>query len=190
MNTVTDPRVVFYLRHQRLIDEWASVRSDAQDAAHRFFLSLDSDVAELAGRLEGVEPEVRDATYSRVCLFRPEWFAPTGELLVLVGLEWRRSDATFVDGTRLLGVRVDAGVEAGRSLRPLVGDRVRHLRTNAGFPESTSYWAAYRDAPTPDGDYWDDLSGLREKLVDSIRLAWESFSAPIDEAFRDWKSTA
>ena len=183
MNEVDDPRVEFYLKHQNLIDEWAAVRSDARDEAHRFYLSLFDDLDALAQDLDSAKAGVTDDNWSRVYLYREEWTQPDADPIAMVCLEWRH--ATFVDGNRVVGVRIDASHEAGKALRRRVGDQVRDMRANAGFGDRSSYYAASKTPPTPEGEYWTHLSAYRATLVELISDAWDAFAERIDRAFSE-----
>jgi hypothetical protein len=48
-----DPKVVFYLRHRRQIDEWVGLREQACSDADRFFRSMAPAFAEMAQVLPG-----------------------------------------------------------------------------------------------------------------------------------------
>lgn len=66
MNRIDDPRLLFYLRHQELIDEWAAIRDDVRHAAIEFYESIALDLEAEAGHLETIllSCEATEATAS------------------------------------------------------------------------------------------------------------------------------
>jgi hypothetical protein len=190
MNHVDDDRVAFYLRHQELIETWHSVRRDATEAAHLFYLSLAADLEEIAAEIgPDVGVWVRDGTWSDVGLYRRAWNGDDAPLMA-VTYEWH-SKSTFVDGIRFVGLRTHNEVEKGKSLRPFVGDEVRNIRVTAGFAKSSATWPAYRDAATPETEsYWDDLTSYRSVLRAGVEEAWTALAEPADRAFASWKKAS
>lgn len=186
---VDDERILFYLRHQELIDTWAALRGDVRKAADTFYRSLSDSLAEAASGL-GAEVHLWSppGAGSIVGLALPSWQSG-GAPLVAAGFEWG-GQATFADGVRLVGLRVHYETAEGRQLRPYLGDAVRELRELPGFPRRSNVWPAYRDASLPGPNYWEDLGQYRTALISEIVSAWEAFSQLADEAVRRWRSEA
>ena len=184
---ISDDWVTFYLRHQDLIQTWAAVRKDVVDAAHSFYLSLADDLTRLAPSFgEDVAVWVRDGAWSNVGLYRTGW-SQDASPLVAAAIEWN-TRSTFVDGPRIAGLRVNTDNEAGRALRPHIGDQVRESRENQGFNRRSAMWPAYRDLPRPEeGAYWQDLSKFRSVLIDEVRSVWEAFSVSTDITTSIWR---
>ncbi|MFZ0015557.1 MAG: hypothetical protein WAL25_15740, partial [Acidimicrobiia bacterium] len=120
-------------------------------------------------------------------LYRPGWEGKA-EPVVQVCFEWHK-DATFADGVRFIGVRVNHGSPEGTAFRPFAGDALRDLRSSSGFSRKSNHWPAYQTAPSPAGEFWEDLSGHRDQLLEIIESAWTKFSGPVDEAVIRWRST-
>ncbi len=57
------------------------------------------------------------------------------------------------------------------------------MRSTEGFPETTNWWAARRQIPTPPGEYWEDLSSHRRQPVAEVQTAWGLFAPAVDAAF-------
>jgi hypothetical protein len=93
------------------------------------------------------------------------------------------------DGIRFIGVRVNHGSPEGAAFRPFAGDALRDLRSSSGFSRKSNHWPAYQMAPSPAGEFWEDLSGHRDQLLEIIESAWTKFSGPVDEAVGRWRST-
>jgi hypothetical protein len=188
MDRIDDERIRFYLKHQELIETWASVRKDAREVTHEFFLSLTDDLGERAAGLGGDLAVWRnEKIYSKVGLYRPGWDGED-EPVVQVCLEWHKQ-ATFTTGTRFVGVRASYGNADGKSLRPYLGDTLRGIRDAAGFGRSSNHWPAYQPVLEPDGEFWNDLGDYRNGLLDTIESAWVSFSEPIQHAVAEWRAS-
>ena len=186
MNHIDDPRIEFYLQHQKVIEEWTGLRRDVRHAANDFFSSLVGDLEELAAEMEGeVAVVFEDPSYPYVGLCRPGWLGEIKPRVAIV-FEWQRSTSTFTDGWRMVGVRVAMGEEGGKALTTGVRHALEPIRKAAGFPNSNnSYWPAWRHAVTAEGDwYWRDLTPYREALVGDIVTCWKAFSETIDEVVR------
>lgn len=187
MDHIDDERIRFYLRHRELIETWAEVRKDVREAAHNFYMSLADDLGERAAEFgDDVVVWSNEGSWSKVGLYQPGW-TKDGEPVVQACLEWHRK-ATFSDGTRYIGVRVNHGSSDGKALRPYLGDAIRDIRDAAGFGRRSGHWPAYQPAPSPDGEFWDDLSDHREQLVDLIDAAWQAFAEPVNQAVERWRA--
>jgi hypothetical protein len=185
MNRIDDPRVRFYLEHQRLIEEWAAVRKDLIATAHSFYLSIGQM---LEDRAPDIGPDVlvsiSDAAWPRVGYHRFGWpLSADDQPAVGIYFEWKRGTSTFTDGWRGVGVRVDTGDPKGNGLRESIASQIRESRAKAGFPKSSSVWVAYTDIKPPTRtDYWDDLGPYAKSIVEIIESAWNHFSSAVDIA--------
>lgn len=63
-----------------------------------------------------------------------------------------------------------------------IRDALRDIRDTTGFVRHSNHWPAYQPAPSPAGEFWDDLSDHREQLLDMIESAWKVFVDPVDGA--------
>lgn len=188
MDRIDDERVRFYLRHRDLIETWAAVRKDVRQAAHEFYMSLADDLGQTAaGFGDDIAVWSNEGNWSKVGLYRPAWDGE-GEPVVQVCFEWNK-DATFADGVRFIGVRVNYGSPEGKAFRPYAGDALRDLRDSSGFARKSNHWPAYQLAPSADGEFWDDLSGYRDRLLDTVESAWNALSSPVGEAVVAWRSS-
>ncbi|KYF89758.1 hypothetical protein BE20_19690 [Sorangium cellulosum] len=195
MNRIDDPRAVFYLRNQPLIEEWAAIGESVADLAHGFLCSCADGIAELASELS---PDVDvykfledDEDWPKILLVLPGWFPSSQAGLVHgvdvaprvgVGLEWnksRRLNFTTSPACAFTGVWVDidiaGGKELSRKLRAAFGEAgilKQHRLT------SSAWWPAYR-YETATGDYWNDLAPYREQLIQSVRSHWMEFAPRI-----------
>ncbi|WP_434040994.1 MULTISPECIES: hypothetical protein [Sorangium] len=187
MNRIDDPRAVFYLRHQTLIEEWAALGASASELAHSFLCSCADDIAGLAPELSpGAQVHKSlEGAWPKVLLVSPEWMELSeGELVpkVGIGLEWNKTKSlnfTTSPGCVYTGVWVDTSIDGGkelwRSLRAAFGEagliKAHKLATGA-------WWPAYRYEHAT-GEYWDDLAPYRAQLVGSVRLFWMLFEPRI-----------
>jgi hypothetical protein len=191
MNRIDDPRAVFYLRHQALIEELAVLRDSAADLAHAFLCSCEDRIAELAYELS---PDVEvykfmeeDEDWPKILLVLPGWFVSReGERVprVGIGLEWnksRRLNFTTSPACAYTGVWVDFDIDGGKEL----SRKLRAAFGEAGVLKkhklaSSAWWPAYR-YETATGEYWNDLVPYREHLVESVRSHWTEFETRVRE---------
>jgi hypothetical protein len=184
MDRIDDERIQFYLRHEDQIDEWADVRADARQLAHRFYLSLEDDLAATAVELGGdVVARSDDLPWGRASLFRESWTDGAGSPIVVVALEWRREDTGFRHGWRVVGVRCERDTAAQRRLRDEIAELAVGPARAGGYRQDKRYWPVQRPVSGAGGNsYWTDLGPLRQALVDQVVEAFETFAGVIDDA--------
>ncbi|WP_437878430.1 hypothetical protein [Sorangium sp. So ce513] len=195
MNRIDDPRAVFYLRNQALIEEWAALGASVANLTHAFLCSCAEGIAELASE---ISPDVEvfkfleeDEDWPKILLVLPGWYPSTeGELVrgvdvaprVGIGLEWnksRRLNFTTAPACVFSGVWVDVDIAGGREL----SRKLRAAFGEAGLLKkhklaSSPWWPAYR-YETATGEYWNDLEPYRAQLIESVRFHWTEFEAQI-----------
>lgn len=193
MNRIDDPRAVFYLRHQTLIEQWTALGPSVAQLAHSFLCSCADDIAGLASELSPHASVLMnlEGDWPKVLLFSREWSGSCeGESApkVGIGLEWNRKNrlkfATSPD-CAYTGVRVDIGLDGGKELS-------RKLK--AAFAEAdlikphklvtSPWWPAYRYEHAT-GEYWNDLAPYRAQIVESVRLFWTVFEPEIRKVLAD-----
>lgn len=149
--------------------------------------SLGDDLEDVASELgNDVMVWRRDGKHSNVDLFHRDW-AGKDEPLLPASLEVR--DATFTDGWRVVGWRVDLDAEGGKDLRKSAGDHIRHVRVSRGYPDRNRWWPIRSEARLPPDGYWEDMSWHRQALVSDIRAVWEAFIDEMQSAFDAWSLT-
>ncbi|WP_437618163.1 hypothetical protein [Sorangium sp. So ce1151] len=188
MNRIDDPRAVFYLRHQELIEEWAALGEPAAELAHAFLCSCADDIAGLAAELS---PDIQvykdlEDDWPKIFLILPEWLeSREGELepKVGIGLEWHRSrhlNFTMSPSCAYTGVWThydrDDGKELSRRLRAAFGEA--DLIKQHKLATTTAWWPAYRYEHAT-GEYWNDLGPYRAQIVESLRFFWTVFEPHI-----------
>ena len=186
MNSIDDPRLEFYLKHQDLIQEWASVGDDVRDSVIKFYESLTTDLqveAEAIGDQTVVVE--KDGSWGHVGLSDFSWFLDDMPRAA-IALEWQRASASFSGGRLDVGLRVDIDLPGGRDLRAAVADRVRSKRKDLGFPKSSTHWPAYTAVPGVTGsEYWKDLQPYRQQLTALVRSAWDALAEDVFMAISD-----
>ena len=181
-----DPKVVFYLRHRRQIDEWVALRDQATSDADRYFRSLAPAFAEMADRLPGgVKTFVSlDEPKPKLFLFLPDWFKPSSDFpRAAIGFEWHRGRTHFDDAWD--GVWVHAGYDKGDRLHNAI---VKLLKATPGLitgMESEKWWPAWRSETPANSEYWNDLPGFADQVVRAVESHWGRFSAAVDQAVRE-----
>ncbi|WP_437675741.1 hypothetical protein [Sorangium sp. So ce131] len=187
MNRIDDPRAVFYLRHQALIEEWAALGSSAAQLAHSFLCSCAEEIAGLASELS---PDAHvhkhlEEDWPKVLVCSPEWLESSEDELVPkigIGLEWNwtnRLSFTTSPGCAYTGVWVDTDRDGGKEL----SKKLRAAFVEAGVTKThklatSTWWPAYR-YEVATGEYWNDLAPYRAQIVQSVRLFWSVFEPRI-----------
>ncbi|WP_437911397.1 hypothetical protein WME73_26950 [Sorangium sp. So ce302] len=187
MNRIDEPRAVFYLRHQALIEKWAALGPSVAQLAHSFLCSCADDVAGLAPQLSpdaAVHMDL-EGEWPKVLVFSRRWFGSSeGESVpkVGIGLEWNKKSrlnfATSPD-CAYTGVRVNFGLADGRELSRKLKDAFAAAGLIKPHKLVTSpWWPAYRHEVAA-GEYWENLAPYREQLVKSVRFFWREFEPRI-----------
>ena len=96
MNSIEDERIKFYLEHEAVIQEWASLEAEVREFVDRFYRSLkdDLDAALASGKIadDGVESFLHEiGGWPGLGLRRRDW--PKGDDDPDVRLEWNRNSA-------------------------------------------------------------------------------------------------
>ena len=186
MDRIDDPRVLFYLKHQTLIEEWAAVRKDVAGAAHEFYWSIGQRLEERASSLgpDVLAFPIPNASWPLVGYHRFGWpLNADDQPVVGVFLQWKQGTTTFTDGSRSVGLRIDMNDPSGIGLREAITARIKDGQANAGFPHRANWWPAYSDITTPShADYWENLNPYSESIVELIESAWNEFSPAVDIA--------
>ncbi|WP_438031580.1 hypothetical protein [Sorangium sp. So ce204] len=187
MNRIDDPRAVFYLRHQTLIEEWAAVSKSAAELTHSFLCSCADEIAGLASELS-LDAHVHkdlEADWPKVLVLPPGWLdSSEGELVpkIGIGLEWNRSgrlNFTTSPGCAYTGVWVNNNLDGGKE----VSKQLRAAFAEAGLIKphklvTSAWWPAYRYEGAT-GEYWNDLAPYRAQIIDSVRFFWTVFEPRI-----------
>jgi hypothetical protein len=181
MNRIEDERILFYLRHQQRIDEWADLAKEAREMAHEFLRSCKPDVAALADQLG---PDVQffqslEGAFPKLFLCRPAWFADKAgkSPRMGVGLEWCRSTVSFAvrEKSAYVGVWVDNQMSQGAALQGAVSSEIRKAGLlKRHVLEEAEWWPAYRYEPA-EQSLWKNLGAYRDQLLESIRFFWTTF---------------
>ena len=177
MNRIENEQIRFYLEHEALIREWASLEAEVCGFVDRFYCSLkgDLDSALRNGKIaeNGVESFLVEGTWPGLGLRRQDW--PKSDEDPDVRLEWFRKSARFPpDGHLVCGVRTKVA-------------RYRPPFTNEAcptYPHHVPWWPAYKNVEPPVGKFWegDNLKEYRDHLVETIFKAWAELAPLVDEA--------
>jgi hypothetical protein len=184
---IKEERIRFYLDNFKVIETWAQLRVEANEALHELFLDMVDTLAEDAIERDSPDVDVRldDFTNSRkprIVLTRRSWQDANGHVPAAIAIEWHRPP---IDKTGELyfyvGVRVgDRGSRDLHVAKHLSG-LAPALRSRLGSPweresESFPVWRWI----TPQGDGLDETA-----LVNEARSAawtcWEACAQHIDD---------
>ncbi|HRI71394.1 MAG TPA: hypothetical protein PK156_44480 [Polyangium sp.] len=192
MNRIDDERVLFYLKHQQRIQEWAALAKEASEQAHQFLCSCADDLMTLARDLgRGVQTFVSiEDDYPKLFLYRNAWWpdkATTKHPRVGIGLEWRRGNVSFTESGKsaYCGVWVHYQLDGAKALHESIGKAFKDagLLKKHGFTSSTVWWPAYRYEIAPP-EFWNDLGPYRTQLIESIRFCWTTFEPVVNKLVR------
>jgi hypothetical protein len=178
-----DERLQFFLRHREDIRAWAAIEKEVIEATRGILAGLQTDIDE---RLAAIDSDVttarRDsASYERIMARRPVWPDWVG-----VTLEWETGVDPF--GSRLpkYGVFVppNSDLDAARD-RMVALAKAAPAFTSAGFRvPGGQVWPIVRWVPKSK-DWWRDLNGWTEPIVQGIVDLWPKAAPMIDESLQE-----
>ena len=195
MNQIDDSRVAFYVKHEKLIREWAGLEQECQALVHDYVVTCLDDLEDLARSLGEdmfVWSDTKDAKVPKLLIHRRGWTGTGGRPRVGIGLAWTHGKATFAGPSRpYTGVYVDLTQDGGPSLHGELKSRLKlkGVLQRTGYQLGTE-WATWRYEDAPEGEYWLDLQGYREQLVKAVREGWELMSEHVDMAVNPTASVA
>ena len=180
MERIDDEPIRFYYEHRELIEEWAALAKPAREL-------IKVIVGDIADRVETEAPtEVEvlagdDGGYAVAAYWRPHWAGPDGRPRLAVGLGWAPSRLSLhAAGGERPWVGVWRGPGANNAdpyitqLRQEIGDLRKGY--NTGWP----WWPLYRYVDPPLGAFWDDLTPWNQAVLDSVRIAWDTFQSLVE----------
>lgn len=178
-----DPPLVFFLKHRERIEGWYALRREIPDAAHAFLCSLAEPLQELAPSLPGppVVLTFPKHRWPKLFLVRPSWQVPNRAWpRAAVGMEWDGKKVSF--DTAYSGVWLDhESAQVDRLRKPLL-DALASLRETGKFETQGSWWPAWRyEAPSRE-DFWEDLDGFRDELLERLGALWTEAAPLVDKA--------
>lgn len=178
-----DERLQFFLRHRDDIREWAAIESEVRAATREILAGLQMDIGD---RLAAIDADVTTARcdnggYERIMARRPAWPDWVG-----VTLEWENAVDPF--GSRLpkYGIFVTPSPDLNAACaRVLALAKVTPSFTAGGFkvPEGRAWPIVRRVAKSK--DWWRDLDGWTEPIVQGIVDLWPKAAAVIDQGFEE-----
>ncbi|MCA9527973.1 MAG: hypothetical protein KC549_16915 [Myxococcales bacterium] len=174
--------VLFYLRHQAQIDEWATLADKVPAVAHEFYLGLGPKLEAAAMGRAGAPAVEASTTGDDHCGFRlvlPGWRQPDGFWRAGIAIEWRRGKATFTN--LAVGVAVMANHPDGESLYRQVRSRIAPLADSHGFKSSPRWWPAWRIVTPSRPTFWEDLDRFADELVDTMFDCLALFETAVTE---------
>ena len=184
-----DAPVQFYLKHARQIEEWNQLSKRANKVANEFFETVAEELRDRAHDLEhGAALVWIEEGWPKILLSRRDWCEAEPqdvksyrEILVGVGLEWKRAGVQLVD--------------TGQTSLPYAGvwfnrDHARFkaveagIRDAVGIPDGTRrgmWWPFYGDQSYAGPEVWDHLDEYRTQLVERVVQLWGACASAIDD---------
>lgn len=185
------PRLQLYLRHKADIGTWAALKSEVRAATSELHLGLQDDVEALAPELSaGSDPEVNvrndgvGTRWPRIVIYRRTWQGD-GVVLAGVALEWTTKVNPGGNERPYVGIRVERGTGHGAQLVDLLRTAVGRAGSRE-LPVQTGnrYWAAYSYVDR-EPDWWQDIAGWRQRVMDRFVPCWHLAAPMIDEAIAE-----
>jgi hypothetical protein len=178
-NSDFDERVQFFLRHRLVIQEWASIGSDARAASNAWLRKIEPDLHPIAGELECryTAWSTNAGLYNAFFLHSPEAvFTDAGVPVLGCCLGWN-SARVYIDGvggyTPFVGVWVAKSDARGKLWREMFLRDARPVRETHGYLGSPD-WPVWK--PVPGGEeWWTSLDSYRDRLVQATRELLERF---------------
>jgi len=176
-----DEQARFYLKHAEQIQEWAKLMGKADAAGIEFFNSLRSRLLVLFSswdsgfRIEDWNSK-RDEELS-VMMLRESWASADGEYLVGIdfGMELPASKFLFYRG-----VYVSDQYSRNADLTMALQEVDWPSEENREPPYDWYPVWAYITQPE---DYWDDLGGYQDYILQDAQNLWDIFHPIIDKHF-------
>jgi|GEM_PF-3846858 hypothetical protein len=166
-----DLPVLFYLTHQKQIEEWASLKSTVADAVGEWFqTTVRDDLAGLAGELGLVVSYARGPQKHRSLLLHPHNTPIVGgKPIIGAGFTWRSGTVNPSTSPPFASVRCSA-IAAGKEARLVFSESGgRAFRESAsGKGKGDNVWPVWWWINTVD-NWWTDLDGYRAHVVDNVR---------------------
>lgn len=196
MNRIDDERIKFYLEHEDRIKEWAAIKKEVAEFAHRFYVSLRADVDEAIRenpdwKAESIEEFAdENSKWPLVGLRRTTWPYGAGEFSPKIVIEWNRPGTGF-SGWLVCGAYVGDHVEEPKRFDLCVdSDGRRKVVPSAPvlkeYPKGpTPCWFRWRSLQSPHPGFWEGDDGLvkyRKQLLDKLLQAWTDLAPLMDEA--------
>ncbi|MEH0820484.1 MULTISPECIES: hypothetical protein [unclassified Micromonospora] len=179
-----DEKTRFYLRHWRLLSEWAALRGGAvreiTAAVDNAVGTLDAAILAEAEHVWVARPPDTHPTFE---LRRPSW--QRDEVHAAIALQWKPAELlTEADPWPYVGVRVKGLRYLARN--GFVKTMTKQLETYAkqlGWSGSQieSGWLWWRQVPPTGTD--DDLGSLTAECRIALEHGWRELSGPLDDLF-------
>ncbi|MDP2808016.1 MAG: hypothetical protein Q8O74_07760, partial [bacterium] len=188
---ILDRKVVFYLKNQKQIDEWYSLRARAIAETHEFFCSIAPDVKILAAKLGNDVMSVADIEnpYPKIYLYRQNWHDENlGYPTTGIALEWYRKNVSFMGSDRAyMGVWVNPD-KAYEKFKPILFEAIEKVAPKSKFiGQYTSWLPFYRYEEPKAENYWENLEVYKAQLLSSFEEQWNLFWETIDIAVQQYR---
>lgn len=181
-HSIEDERIAFYYRHREDIRRWASIESDLPQHVHRYLLSLQPRVRQMANEYQA-HPYMKDLDlgYPKLLLARSSWLKSFEYARVGIGVEWRSNHVNLVNENPYVGVWTDKKLDGGEKLQSALVEALNHVRSDFGY-KSGAWWPVWEHVAPDKGDaFWEDLRPLTQKLMDRIQRIWQECADIVDE---------
>lgn len=191
MNRIDDERIKFYLKHEDRIKEWAAIKKEVAEFAHRFYLSLRDDIDKaicqecLSPNWEAESCVWRDENPKSpfVGLRRKTWPDRAGEFSPKIVMEWHKTRSEFSQRHLYCGAHI-GDVEEPEQFKLCVDSDVHPDIPKKYKKGADPWWFRWRYLQPPDPNFWkgDGLVKYRKQLLCQLLEAWTDLAPLMDNA--------
>ncbi|HLG55146.1 MAG TPA: hypothetical protein VI485_07435 [Vicinamibacterales bacterium] len=180
--TLTDERVRFYLRHRDQLEEWWTLRLEAASAIDEWLNGLTVDFESLAadiGKDVDLVVAFEDA-WPSLFLKRSTWPGTiAANATVLIGLQWARGKTLLgASNSPYVGIHCEKTTAIARALRE---DTQLQDSRRQRKDKQTGWWPAFSYV-LPEEPFPEQADKYRQRLLDSVREAWNTYASTVDRA--------
>jgi len=184
MNDFEDERILFYLNHRKLIDQWAEIRRDIPRITHEFLFKLEGDIQELGEKLGAdIKLYKEDSNFPKLFLCRNTWPTNNNKPAVGIGIEWKCEKVDLQDSPPYVGVWTNRDTSTGTALSEMLNQSLnsvasRHeMQPSKWFPIKKHIHYKYEH-------FWHHLDAYRQHVLSEIELMWKRCADEVDIAVR------
>jgi len=182
MNNFDDERILFYLNHRKLIDQWTEIRSEVPSRTHKFLFELEDDIQEL-GEMLGADIKLykEESGYPKLSLHRNTWPIGDNKPAVGIGIEWGGKSVDLQDRPPYVGVWTNRHTLTGIALSEMLNQSLNSVALRYGMQQS-KWFPVKLHIHCEYEQFWLHLDDYRQHVLSEIELMWKRCVDEVDIA--------